>query len=267
MTKRSVVGAVFGTLLALGALPAAADDANPEGAQASPSPLGLECTTNSDCDDGSVCTVDTCTAGVCNHTLQACYNGQTCVPMPIRGEELASPLSCTPNPNGQPTFEGLGPQYMTLECGEDVWVDPGARAWDADCNPLTVHTYNSGSDSAGPGPNTCAEGTYPVQYIAWDAQGRTVGDIRWVTVNDSKPPTLKLKGSEHMTLQCGNGYVEPGWEAWDACYGNITPEVKVYGYPNGWVAGTYTVTYMLTDSGGNSAPTLTRTVDVINCPW
>jgi hypothetical protein len=29
----------------------------------------------------------------------------------------------------------------------------------------------------------------------------------------------------------------------------------------------YTVTYTLTDSGGNSATPVTRTVDVVNCPW
>ncbi|HYH94442.1 immunoglobulin-like domain-containing protein [Hyalangium sp.] len=36
---------------------------------------------------------------------------------------------------------------------------------------------------------------------------------------------------------------------------------------NGWVAGSYTVIYEVTDSGGNSAPPVTRRVDVINCPW
>ena len=61
--------------------------------------------------------------------------------------------------------------------------------------------------------------------------------IRSVKVDDTKAPTFVLKGDAHMTLQCGHGYVEPGWEAWDTCYGNITPEVKVDGYPNGWVAG------------------------------
>jgi Domain of unknown function (DUF5011) len=258
MMKCTVVGAVVGTLVVLGGLPAAAS-----------SPLGLECSTNSNCDDGNGCTADVCTNGMCEHPLLACYNGHSCVePEPtLTSEELASSLSCTPNPGGEPTFEGLGAQYMTLECGQDVWVDPGAVAWDGQCNPLTVHTYNSGHDGYGPGPNTCAEGTYPVQYIAWDAQGRTVGDIRYVTVDDRTPPRLTLKGAAHLTLQCGNGYVEPGWDAWDACYGNITAEVRTSGYPNGWVAGTYTVTYTLTDSGGNSAPTLTRTVDVVNCPW
>lgn len=274
MKRRSVVSAVFGALLTLAGLPAAATDSTstqtrPEGQELSSSPQGLECETNSDCDDGNVCTADTCTAdGMCSNTLLACYNGQSCVEPPIFTLQDA-PLqpTCTPDPNGQPIFEGLGAQYMTLECGQDVWVDPGALAWDAECHPLTVHTYNSGNDAYGPGPNTCAEGTYPVQYIAWDDAGRTVGDTRYVKVDDTTPPLFTLKGDTHMTIQCGNGYVEPGWEAWDACYGNITPEVKVYGYPNGWIAGTYTVTYTLTDSGGNSAPSLTRTVDVVDCPW
>ena len=174
---------------------------------------------------------------------------------------------CTPSSNGQPTLEVHGRLDMTLECGQDVWGDPGARAWDSACSPLTVRTFNSGSDFYGPGPNTCAEGTYSVQYIAKDANGRTVSAIRSVQVDDTTPPTLRLNGATHMTLQCGTAYVEPGWEAWDACYGNITPEVRVYGYPNAWVAGRYTVTYALTDSGGNPAPSLTRTVDVVNCPW
>src|SRR5512139_3391870 len=132
MMRRSVMGAVFGTLLALGALPAAAGDraptqASPGGEALSPSPQGYECSTNSDCNDGNGCTADACTNGMCSHTLLACYNGHSCTESPptLTSEELASTLSCTPNPNGEPMFEGLGAQYMTLECGQDVWVDPG----------------------------------------------------------------------------------------------------------------------------------------------
>jgi hypothetical protein len=231
--------------------------------------VGLACEGSSDCDDGDACTADLCTpGGTCSNPLLACSGGQSCAPGPnLAGAGAVPQLSCTPNSSGQPTLTAHGALNMMLECGQDVWVDPGAQAWDAACHPLTVHTYNSGHDAYGPGPNTCVEGTYSVQYIAWDAQGRTVSAIRAVKVDDTTPPTFHLKGAAHMTLQCGSGYVEPGWEAWDACYGNITPEVKVYGYPNGWVEGQYTVTYTLTDSGGNSAPSLTRTVDVVNCPW
>jgi hypothetical protein len=56
-------------------------------------------------------------------------------------------------------------------------------------------------------------------------------------------------------------------DARDACYGDVSPTVQRSGYVNGWVPGTYTVVYSVTDSGGNSAPPVTRTVQVSNCPW
>lgn len=88
---------------------------------------------------------------------------------------------------------------------------PGRAGWDAACRALTVHTYNSGYGAYGPGPNTCVEGTYSVQYMAWDVRGRTVSAIRLVKVDDTTVPTFHCKGATHMTLQCGNSYVESGW--------------------------------------------------------
>jgi hypothetical protein len=61
--------------------------------------------------------------------------------------------------------------------------------------------------------------------------------------------------------------VDPGVQATDACYGNLTHQVWHTGEVNGWAEGTYTVTYTLTDSGGHSATPVTRTVDVVDCPW
>jgi hypothetical protein len=185
--------------------------------------------------------------------------------------------ACSVDP-GLPTLVLNGPSEMTLECGVDTWVDPGAQASDT-CGPLQVHKYNSGDDDGdgvpgaqdpddfGPGPNTAAEGTYSVQYIAWTSAGDTVSAIRSVHVEDRTPPTLKLKGDAHITHTCGTGWVDPGVEAMDACYGNVAPQVKVAGYVNGWVEGSYTLTYTLTDSGNNAAVPVTRTVDVLNCPW
>jgi uncharacterized protein len=172
---------------------------------------------------------------------------------------------CTVDP-GAPTLELNGGGPLTLECGVDPWVDPGARAWDA-CGPLEVHTYNSGHDAYGPGPNTRAEGSYPVQYIAWTSEGHTVSALRSVNVVDRRPPTLKLEGPARMTHTCGSAWVDPGVEALDACYGNVTPTVARRGYVNGWVPGVYTVRYEVRDSAGNAAPSVTRTVEVVNCPW
>jgi hypothetical protein len=176
------------------------------------------------------------------------------------------PISvCTVDP-GMPTLELNGESPLRLECGVDTWVDPGARAWDA-CGPLTVRTYNAGNDSSGPGPNTRAEGTYSVQYMAWTSAGQTVSALRSVQVMDRTAPTLRLRGDAQMTHTCGSGWVDPGVEAMDACYGNVAPTVTTTGSVNGWVPGEYTVRYEVRDSAGNAAPPVTRTVRVVNCPW
>jgi hypothetical protein len=187
-------------------------------------------------------------------------------PPPTAVVSTAITDSCTEYP-GQITLALKGSSEMTLECGVDVWMDPGAEAWDAGCTPLEVHRYNSGSDPYGPGPNTCAEGTYSVQYAAWNAEEQARSAIRTVNVDDRTPPSLKLKGTSYMTHPCGSGWLDPGVEALDACYGDVAPAVRQTGWVNGWQEGSYAVRYEVTDSGGNSALPVTRTVEVIDCPW
>jgi hypothetical protein len=169
--------------------------------------------------------------------------------------------------SGPPSLVLNGDSQMTLECGLDVYVDLGAVATNSCGEPLEVHRYNSGQDPYGPGPDTSAEGSYSVQYLAWDALGRTVGAFRTVHVEDNTPPTLILRGPAHMTHTCGTSWVDPGAEAMDACYGDVGPTVSRMGEVNGWAEGLYTLRYSVTDSGGNSALPLTRTVQVVDCPW
>ncbi|HYH94831.1 ELWxxDGT repeat protein, partial [Hyalangium sp.] len=122
-----------------------------------------------------------------------------------------------PSDGGPPSLALNGDAVMTLECGVDVYMDPGAQAWDESGVPLEVHRYNSGQDAYGPGPNTAAEGSYSVQYSAWNGAGQTVSVIRTVHVDDRTAPVLKLKGPARMTHTCGSGWVDPGVEAADAC--------------------------------------------------
>jgi len=186
----------------------------------------------------------------------------------IRNVKLtSSPGATCPATAPGPTLTVNGPSTMNLECGRSTYSDPGAVALDGCGNPLEVHTYNSGQDAYGPGPNTSAEGSYSVQYLAIDAHGRTVSTIRTVNVDDRTAPTLSLLGSASMTHTCGSQWVDPGVTAVDACYGNVAPTVRKVGEVNGWVPGTYTVRYELTDSGGNVAQSVQRTVQVANCPW
>jgi hypothetical protein len=194
------------------------------------------------------------------------YAGNNSGSLSVTVCQVADNSSCPGDVQG-PTLILHGSSAMTLECGVDSWADPGAEAWDVACTPLEVHRYNSGSDPHGPGPNTSEEGTYSVQYTAWNSAGTTVSAIRSVQVDDRRPPTLTLRGPANMTHTCGSQWVDPGVVAMDACYGDVAPTVRKVGEVNGWVSGTYTVVYEVADSGGNSATPIKRTVQVANCPW
>jgi len=168
---------------------------------------------------------------------------------------------------GTPTLVLNGSAELTLECGSAPYSDSGAQATDGCGNPIPVQGYNTGNDESGPGPNTSAVGSYNVSYVAMDAQGQTASALRTVTVEDSTAPALTLNGPAFVTHTCGSMWVDPGVQASDACYGNISAWVWRTGEVNSWGEGTYTVTYTVTDTQGNSAPVLTRTVEVVDCPW
>ncbi len=183
-----------------------------------------------------------------------------------------SPWSEVPFSSGDLTLKLYCPQVMTLECGASTWTDPGASAADG-AGPVEVHRYNTGDDNGdgipdvpASGPNMSIPDSYTMEYIAWNATGQ-VDILRTVHVEDTTAPVLKLKGLAHSTHACNSAWVDPGVEATDTCDGDKTYSVVKTGYVNGWAEGTYTLTYALTDSAGNSAPSLTRTVEVIDCPW
>jgi hypothetical protein len=70
-----------------------------------------------------------------------------------------------------------------------------------------------------------------------------------------------------MTHLCGSPWRAPGVTSLDACYGDLSAGVSWTGDVNSWVEGTYTRIYTVADSGGNSAPPVSRTVEVVDCPW
>ena len=77
----------------------------------------------------------------------------------------------------------------------------------------------------------------------------------------SSKPTIKLKGSAAMTLTVGQSYSEKGATASDKEDGNITNKIVISGNVNTSRAGTYKVTYTVTDSDNNTT-TVTRTIVV-----
>ncbi len=79
---------------------------------------------------------------------------------------------------------------------------------------------------------------------------------------DVGAPTIQLVGQPSITLLVGSTYSDAGATASDAVDGNLTSKIVVNNPVNAAVIGTYTVTYDVTDTSGNSAARVTRAVQV-----
>ena len=83
---------------------------------------------------------------------------------------------------------------------------------------------------------------------------------------DTTPPTIALNEKDSTTIYriLNHGtYTEPGATASDNLDGNITSSIKITGTPNMNLAGTYTITYTVSDAAGNTN-TANRFVIVYN---
>jgi len=81
---------------------------------------------------------------------------------------------------------------------------------------------------------------------------------------DTTPPVITLLGQVAVTHPAGPSYVDPGATASDNMDGNITADIITHNPVNSSIPGTYTLTYNVADSEGNSAPQVTRTVNVVD---
>lgn len=80
--------------------------------------------------------------------------------------------------------------------------------------------------------------------------------------NDTVAPVISLIGDNPMTVYQGQTYVEEGATATDNVDGTFSVS-DITGTVDTSIVGTYSVDYNATDSSGNAATTVTRTVNVI----
>ena len=102
-------------------------------------------------------------------------------------------------------------------------------------------------------------------FGATNALGGVGTATRAVRVVDTRLPTISLLGANPLLHPRGTPFVEPGAIAADLCAGDLTGSIQRNGSLNTNVCGLYTLTYSVSDSGGNSAIT-NRTVIVVGTP-
>jgi hypothetical protein len=159
---------------------------------------------------------------------------------------------------------GLAPEItlaggdMTLECNVDVYEEPGATAEDNIDGVMEPHLSGY--------VNTSLPGEYVVAYTAKDAVGNENIMLRRVDVEDTEAPLLELLGAANMEVECGTAFVDPEVTAYDQCAGDLINDVEVSGdvVNTNAIGQSFTITYDVKDSEGNAAPTVSRTVTIVD---
>jgi len=95
-------------------------------------------------------------------------------------------------------------------------------------------------------------------------EGYTLEGTECVPIDTTgNEPIIDLIGDPDVTILLGEPYTDPGATASDTEDGDITDQIQVAGTVTVDVVGTYVITYNVTDSDGNAAQQVTRTVTVV----
>jgi hypothetical protein len=144
---------------------------------------------------------------------------------------------------------------------DDTYTEAGATATDNFDGDITTSIV-IGGDSV----DTNTAGTYTVTYDVSDAAGNVAAQVtRTVNVvQDTTAPVITLIGASVIDVNVGDTYTEAGATATDDFDGDITTSIVIGGDSvDTNTAGTYTVTYDVSDAAGNVAAQVTRTVNVV----
>ena len=168
-----------------------------------------------------------------------------------------------------PVITLTGKERDTITLGS-TWTEPGYAATDNVDGVITNRVIISVVPVNPTGTvNTSVVGTYTITYTVTDEANNSATLKRYVTVieggtvGDKIAPVLTLTGKDPdtVTVSATGSYTDPGCTAIDDVDGNITSSIVKTGTVNMALAGSYTLTYTVSDAAGNSA-TKTRTVVV-----
>ena len=105
-----------------------------------------------------------------------------------------------------------------------------------------------------------------VTYAVTDSSGNPAVAQRKIPLRDMILPEIQLEGGEDSVITLGTRYEEPGFTATDNVDGDVTAMVQVEGEVDWLTAGTYPITYTVSDSCENQT-VVTRNVEVAVQPW
>jgi hypothetical protein len=153
------------------------------------------------------------------------------------------------------------PQDITQEAtgADGAVVDFEVMADDiADFSVDISCDYNSG--------DIFALGTTSVSCTATDDSGNAAQGSFNINVADTTAPIITLTGDASVDVYVGDEYADAGATAEDIVGGDLTEDIAIVNPVDTSVAGTYVITYDVTDASENAATQVTRNVNVLELP-
>ena len=189
-------------------------------------------------------TVDTNTVGIYTITYSA---------SDASGNQATATRTVNVVDTTDPVITVLGNNPETVEVGS-TYNDAGATS-DGGETVTTTGTVNAN-----------IVGTYTITYTVTDASGNQATATRTVNVVDTTAPVIQLVGSGTVSVEVGTAYLDAGATALDNYDGDISSSIITSNNVDSNTVGTYLVTYDVTDSSGNQATQVSRTVTVTSAP-
>ena len=162
--------------------------------------------------------------------------------------------------DGNPVITLTGDATVTITV-KDVYTDAGATAVDNVDGDVTASIVVSGDTV-----DINTPGTYVIRYNVSDAAGNAAAEVtRTVTVlPDTTDPVTTLTGEATVTITVKDAYTDAGATAVDNVDGDLTANIVVSGDTvDVNTPGTYVIRYNVSDTAGNVATEVTRTVTVL----
>ena len=147
-----------------------------------------------------------------------------------------------------PVITLIGDANIVINQSDGVdYIDAGATADDLDDGDITDQIVVAGSVDVN------EAGSYQITYNVTDSDGNEATEvIREIEVVDDISPVIVIIGDNPVQHEQGTEYVDSGATASDNNDGDITENIQTENSVNSSVAGSYTVTYSVVDSSGNS---------------
>ena len=165
--------------------------------------------------------------------------------------------------NGNATYSKSRSTTVTVSDNVSVNTSSLKYQWTTSTTAPTEVSFSTTFTNGGT-INTPAgvTGGYYLWILAKDTNNNIMINRSNVFNLDNIAPIITLNGSNPVNIAVGSTYTDAGATATDA-HSGIAGSVTATGTVNTNVAGTYTITYNVSDNAGNAATPVTRTINVI----